>query len=92
MKAIYCREDDGPPEGTVIGGDGEPIPPGDTDPYPSGGWTTLREVCDKESSHTFHPKERGITLVKEFYPESIPEPDPEPSPTPGPDETSPEFW
>lgn len=29
--------DDGPPEGTEIGGDGEPIPPGDTDPYPAGG-------------------------------------------------------
>lgn len=28
---------DPPPDGTVIGGDGEPIPPGDPDPYPSGG-------------------------------------------------------
>ena len=29
--------DDDPPEGTTVGGDGEPIPPGDGDPYPSGG-------------------------------------------------------
>jgi hypothetical protein len=28
---------DDPPEGTTIGGDGEPIPPGDNDPYPGGG-------------------------------------------------------
>ena len=33
----YGPEDGGPPDGTTIGGDGEPIPPGDPDPYPSGG-------------------------------------------------------
>ncbi len=37
LKIYCCGSDDGPPEGTVIGGDGEPIPPGDTDPCPSGG-------------------------------------------------------
>lgn len=29
--------EDPPPEGTTKGGDGEPIPPGDSDPYPNGG-------------------------------------------------------
>ena len=32
----YGPEDD-PPEGTINGGDGEPIAPGDSDPYPAGG-------------------------------------------------------
>lgn len=30
-------ESQGPPEGTEKGGDGEPISPGDSDPYPAGG-------------------------------------------------------
>lgn len=30
-------EDDDAPEGTSVGGDGEPIAPGDSDPYPAGG-------------------------------------------------------
>ena len=32
----YGPKDD-PPEGTTNGGDGEPISPGDSDPYPDGG-------------------------------------------------------
>lgn len=28
---------DDPPEGTEMGGDGEPIPPGEPNPYPNGG-------------------------------------------------------
>ena len=35
MRRMYAPEDF--PEGTTIGGDGEPIPPGDSDPYPGGG-------------------------------------------------------
>lgn len=31
------KEKDDPPEGTGVGGDGEPISPGDSDPYPDGG-------------------------------------------------------
>ena len=38
---MYDPED--PPEGTRIGGDGEPIPPGDSDPYPNGGQAFSRE-------------------------------------------------
>ena len=33
---LYPEEDEYPPEGTIIGGDGEPIPPGERDPYPYG--------------------------------------------------------
>ncbi len=28
---------DNPPEGTEVGGDGEPISPGESNPYPNGG-------------------------------------------------------
>lgn len=34
---MTSRYDPDPPEGTRVGGDGEPIPPGDSDPYPNGG-------------------------------------------------------
>lgn len=38
MNIRMCHgPDDDAPEGTGVGGDGEPIAPGDSDPYPAGG-------------------------------------------------------
>ena len=34
---MKIHDHDGPPEGTQTGGDGEPVPPGEPDPYPAGG-------------------------------------------------------
>jgi len=34
---FYIDGPDDPPGGTTVGGDGEPISPGDSDPYPNGG-------------------------------------------------------
>jgi len=37
MPCISIYGPDDSPEGTDVGGDGEPIAPGDSDPYPAGG-------------------------------------------------------